>query len=196
MKRIPAEDNIELLLSFADSPPGIDEYESIARKNRLRVVTDDIGPDYRLFKGDQFGLMLVDGQLARLHAAGLFGDEGDVGDEALGVVVVTSVERLSEIYQRLLQQLSWILGPPAKTGVWAAEIFLGFDDDERERMEQREFGYAAWDMGRSLLVLLMNDEGDAHIGEMATVDLRIAPRDALERLPDSVNELLGWPVEY
>ena len=47
----------------------------------------------------------------------------------------------------------------------------------------------------SVLVLLLDNDGDAHIGEFGTVDLRIGSIDAQAGLPASVQETFGWPVE-
>ena len=141
--------------------------------------------------------MLVDGKLARLHAAALFESDDEEGDEeALGIEVVTSLQALDDIYRRLLARLTDALGVPSRAGSWSANVYLGFDDAGQNRRESHEFRYVAWELGRALLVLLMNDEGDAHIGEQATVDLRIAPREAGGDLPGSVQELFAWPVEY
>ena len=201
MKRIPAEDNLDLFLSFCRTSPEIAAYEDLARENGLRVATDDVAPEYGLIKGERFGLMLVDQTLARLHVAGFFGEEDQIEDsegeesEALGVIVVSSGAELTQLYERLLGQLEQRLGPPTSTESWSGELDLGCNDNGEERLEDHEFAFAAWSFEDSVLVLLMNDEGDGQIGEMATVDLRIAPRQCRETLPDSVKEPFAWPIE-
>lgn len=78
---MPVEYDIESLLAFARTPPSIAEYEAIARERGLRIVEERVAPEYRLFRGARLGLMLVDGKLARLHAAALFESNDEEGDE-------------------------------------------------------------------------------------------------------------------
>lgn len=67
--------------------------------------------------------------------------------------------------------------------------------DDGDADLQFDFRYAAWVFEESLLVLLLNDEGDAHVGEIATVDLRIAPAKTATDLARSVSEPFTWPIE-
>jgi hypothetical protein len=187
------DQNIELLLEFACLSPAIAPYEELALQRGLRVVEDEIAPEYRLIKGEQFGLMLVDRSLARLHVAGLFIEEEDSsGADALGITVVSSGDQLAMVYEHVLELLSQRLGSPAVTKPWPGKLPLGSNDT----LLDHEFSCCAWRFEEPLLILLMNDEGDTHIGEEATVDLRIAPRRCEDALPDSVKDLFGWPVEY
>jgi len=186
--RIPLEDNLDLLISFASMSPAIGRYEEHARSKGLRIVMDDIAPEYRLFKAHGFGLMLVDGHLARLHGVGLFDEPEEDTDPSLGVAVASSMEQLRELYLRLRHQLAERLGAPNKDGSWRARSVL-------QEGTEVECAYASWRFEESILVLLFNDEGDAHIGEFATVDIRIAPLSYETGLPERVAEPFGWPVE-
>jgi hypothetical protein len=201
LDRIPAEDHLDLLLSFARVSPAIAPYEEIAKSKGLRIIEESFAPEYRLFKCSGFGLMLIDevgkksaySGIARLHCIGLFEEvnsEDEVNEE-LGVASVSSMEDLRQAYDRLYQKLRAKLGMPTQEDIWIAELMMGMQDETEE-----EFAYAAWQLSNSLLVLLLNDEGDMHIGEDATVDIRIAPLARQEGLPNSVSDPWGWPVEY
>lgn len=202
LDRIPAEDNLDLLLSFAEVLPAIAPYEEIAKSKGLRIVEESHAPEYRLFKCKGFGLMLIDENddkkhcysgIARLHCVGLFWEVNieDEVNEDLGVASVSSMKDLRQAYDRLYQQLAKRLGMPTQEETWISELMMGLEDETEE-----EFAYAAWQLSNSLLVLLLNDEGDMHIGEDATVDIRIAPLDRQEGLPNSISDPWGWPVEY
>jgi hypothetical protein len=196
LDRIPAEDHLDLLLSFAQVSPAIAPYEEIARSKALRIIEEIHTPQCRLFKCKGFGLMLINedgddiryGSIARLHCVGLFEKE-DIDDEIkedLGITTVSSMEDLRQAYHRLYQMLNNKLGTPTQEGKWISEWLIGLE----------EFAYAGWQLSNTLLVLLLNDEGDMQIGEDATVDIRIAPLARREGLPNNVNDPWGWPVEY
>jgi hypothetical protein len=198
LDRIPAEDRLDLLLSFAQVSPAIAPYEEIARSKGLRIIEESHTPEYRLFKCKGFGLMLIDeqvgyGSLARLHCVGLF-EEYDIDDEEkedLGIATVASIEALRQAYYRLYEKLNNKLGMPTQEGRWVSELMMGLQEPTEE-----EFAYASWQLPNALLVLLLNDEGDMQIGEDATVDIRIASLARQEGLPNSVSDPWGWPVEY
>lgn len=186
---LPASEHLEWLLAFARQPPRTATYEVTATSLGLRIVRNDYDPEYRMFRARGFGLMLIDGFLARLHGAGLFDpSEKSEQDSDLGVAVVTSHADLLAAFRELHTALCGHLGAPTKEGTWRQVSLL----DEAEH----EFGYACWAFDESVLVLLLDNDGDAHIGEFGTVDLRIAPIDALAELPASVQETFGWPIEY
>jgi hypothetical protein len=200
LDRIPAEDHLDLLLSFAHVSPAIAPYEEIARSKGLRIIKES-HHNGRLFKCKGFGLMLGDENddderysgLARLHCVSLF-EENDIDNkvnEDLGISTVASIKDLRQAYHRLYQKLSDKLGTPTQEDSWISECKMGLKECPKE-----EFAYAIWQLSNALLILLMNDEGDLHIGEFATVDIRIAPLDRREGLPNSVSDPWTWPIEY
>lgn len=190
LDRIPAEDHLDHLLAFARLPPEIAPYEAVARARGLRVVEGDVAPEYRLIGTHGFGLMLVDRHLARLHCVGLFDpeDPSDEPDASLGVAVATTFDELAQVFMRLRSTLVAQLGPPSKEGTWRARCLA----DE----EDRDFRFASWRFDESILVLLLDNQGDAHIGEWAALDFRIAARSAEDGLPASVRDVFGWPIAY
>jgi hypothetical protein len=183
------EENLDLLLSFAQLSPSVPLYEAHARLKGLDVESIEVAPECRVLRAEGFGLMLVDGHLARLHGVGLF-DEPDLDGTGipLGVAVATSLDELVAFYARLREQLCARLGAPALEGSWDGEI--GFDP-----IVTVELAYSAWRFESSILVLLFDDEGDGQIGEWATVDVRIAPRSYEEGLPATIREVFGLPVK-
>lgn len=191
----PSDAALDLLLVFADQTPDIVAYEALARAEGLRIATDEFAPEYRLLVADGFRLMLVDGRLARLHVASYDPDfeddaESDAGAD-FGIQVVGSVKGLDAPFASLLERLTERVGAPSKTG--SATCAVPF---EPGGATTHTFRYAAWERAGAALVLLMNDEGDAHINEMGTVDLRIAPMSCLDDLPASVAEPFSWPFDY
>ena len=135
-------------------------------------------------------LMLVDGHLARLHVCGLFdpADRQPPPPPELGVAVVDSHLHLTIAFDLVLSRLSGRLGPPRLQASWQEPSILDGGNCELR--------YAAWENEQSVLVLLLDTDADAHIGELGAVDLRIAPRRYVDQLPASVREPFTWPVEY
>ena len=188
---VPLESHLDLLLEFAPLNPAISTYEAKALELGLSVERDSFAPEYRLLKGDGFRLMLIDGHLARVHGAGLF-DEPESGSLAssLGVAVVSRFDELSALFGRLGDSLASRLGTPSQQSSWR-----GPSAEELEAEAEVDYGFASWSLSSSTLVLLLNDEGDAHIGEWATVDIRILPPTSERRLLEAAKEVLGWPID-
>lgn len=190
LERIPAEDHIDLVLAFARVPPTIDAYEVIAREHGLEVVRGEwASEDFRCICGPAFGLMMLDGTLARLHCVSLL-QEDEIDPtiaEVVGVPSTQSCDVVRDVFARLRTALANRLGPPSQEKTWTATCIL----DEQDH----DFSLAAWSFEHTVLVLLRDGFGDFHVGEVGAVDLRIVPRSAAAGLPDSVRGLLdGVPL--
>lgn len=175
-----AETNLDLLLAFACVVPDQAAYEDVADVH-------DVDVSEGLFSRRGFGLMLR-GSLARLHCMALIEGEpeSDEAAAALGVAQTDNCDELRVVHARLRAELERRLGPPLREDSWRSECLL----------HESEHAYAltAWSLGETLLALLLDEEGDAHIGELGALDLRIAPIDHARTLPDSVRGPFGWPV--
>ena len=186
---------IDTLLKYVRTPPNLGEYERIAREDGAAVICSDVTSPCRLILKDEFRLIVVHDQIARLHCAALFEPTNDESGTSLGVSIVDSLVDLDQAYDSLVSMLVGRLGDPKGTGEWTTSVYLGCDDDYNDVRQSHPFRFAFWRFPNSILLLLMNDDGDGHIGEIATVDLRILPSHASKDLPAAGKELLGWPVE-
>lgn len=187
LSTLPVEPHLDRLLAFARVAPSPAAYEPIARADGLEVVRDADLPECTLLFGDAFALMLVDGQLARVHCVSLVEDhDGSDAATRVGIVTTDDCDVLAGAFAHLLRELERRLGAPTKAGQWRSTCRL--------HEEEHEYRYAAWSFDESTLALLLDEEGDGHIGELAALDLRLAPRSAEAGLPDSVRGPFAWPV--
>ena len=182
--KLPVDAHLDRVLAFARVAPSLAAYTSLARAADMSVQD---APGAVHLVGDGVAVTLVDGSLARVLCASL--GEDDSGADAavkLGVLVTDDCEALAAAYAHLANELEARLGAPATAGQWRSTCLL--------HDEEHDYRYAAWRFAESILVLLLDEEGDAHIGELATLDLRIAPRAAEPGLPDSVRMPIAWPA--
>lgn len=172
---------LDSVLGYARLPLSLEAYGAHASAHDHRVV-HEVQHRFALVFCDGFAVMLEEkAPLARIPVVGLFDDDDDdEGSESYPwVEATTECGRLDDVFDALRGGLMSRVGKPAV-----------------ETRGSGEGSFCAWSLAASALVLLWNDEGDAHIGERSTVDLRIAPHERLAELPHSVATVFGWPVEY
>ena len=180
--------HLDDVIAFARCPLTRDAYVAHAHAMKLRCVNEPLEPGYVLIRGRGYSVMMdANIPMARVHAVGLFDETDGLDSNGADVDVVTNVTALDAAFEALKMRLTERLGSPTDTGAWEQPMM-------HDRRVHR-FGYSVWPLDASLLVLLENDEGDAHIGEWATVELRIIPRDRAGELPESAKSpVFGWPV--
>ena len=171
------EDALDSVLLCARLPLTLQAYAAHATQHGHRVV-QQLTETFALMFCDGFAVM-VDGEapLARIPVVGLFEDDDDESEPYPWVEATTDPARLVSVFGSLRAALILRLGAPT------CEV-------------PGPVSCCAWTLPGTVLALLWNDEGDAHIGERSTVDLRIAPRASLVDLPASVATVFAWPIEY
>lgn len=182
---LPVLERLDLVLDFARVAPRLDACAAIARERGLRV--SEVEPGLGTIRGDRFVLMFDGDRLARVHVAGLFEDpEEDAATSAsLGVAVTSDCDALEAAFERTKAAIGARLGAPSEEGQWEATCLL--------HDEPHTYRFAAWVLDATVLVLLLDEEGDAHVGELAALDLRIAPRSVAGSLPDPVRRPFAGP---
>lgn len=179
---LPIESSLDELASLVSGAAAEPEYLKRARLRGLAILSGGVlaGAVVRYLVAT-----FSEGTMLRVHVASLW--DPPLDDFPFGILVTERRSELVETYDRLRDVLARRWGEPELTSEWESTSIAD------------ECGYtyrlARWDLGDTSLVLLHNDEGDAHIGEWETVDVRVVPKQSDGSLWPRTREPLGWPVE-
>ena len=187
---VAIEEHLSTVRSFLPLPLSAASYQAHARSLGLDVQAQAEGRLLRMATRGLVLTMLTSELLVRIHSAGLFSSstKGQGVDETLGVATLNTMGEMQAHYCQVRRALSGNLGEADGEGSETGECLLDAED--------HEFPFCYWEFPHCLLVLLLNDEGDAHVGELATLDLRICDPRAKDELPASVAELFAWPLSH
>ncbi len=171
---------VDLVIALARVPDADEGAEMLG----LERFASDEGV---LFVGDAFHLqMLGDGRARTLCASLAEDDDGVAVAERLGITLTDDCVLLSDTFDALHDSLSARLGVPVREDSWRSTCLL--------HDEEHTYRAAAWRSGERALVLLLDEEGDAHVGELAALDLRLVSGALLGGFPESVRGPIAWPV--
>lgn len=158
----------------------------------MRIVSEQEFLPFWLMKKTGFAMMWVTPvSTVRVHSVSLLDHKADPKSaNKLGIALVQTVDALQAGYEHLFEQLESRLGrPDCERAWWRTDLM------DAERYEY-EYACADWRLDNCMLTLLLNHEGDGHIGEMGTVDVRIRPRGTRPGRQRKGHDVLSWPVEY
>lgn len=164
-----------VLRELADQPFELGAFESFFRERGLRLRKDEYGEVFRvsLLEPNELIIAFASEAMASLPIK-VFSEECDASH-----LTVSNEQEFQDAFEKLAALAETHLDAPNAQGQYESRIIKSPAFDAKNRLHR----YALWLGSVSWLAVLQHHEGDGHLGNLASLDIRVFPRGA-EQQPD------------